>query len=565
MVPTLNTFRDIKRVADILSVMIRYGFEDLLHATGLDRIVGHKFQRLLLKKKDEITQREPVPVRLRKAMEELGPTFIKMGQVLSTRPDLIPQDWIDEFCKLQDDCPKMPFEQVQARLDKEFGGKTDDLFQSIDPKPLAAASIGQTHLAVLADGTNVVLKILRPGIDKKIAADMEVLAALAKFLEVHFADLGYSPLAVVEEFASELAQELDLMHEGRATDRLRSSFLDDPRIIFPKVYWQATTKNILTLEKIEGELLSRVDLDELDSSRKNALVAVVADAVFKQCFELNFFHADPHPGNLFLMSGDRVGFIDCGMTGHLDSRMSDNLADIFYGVVSNDIDRIICAVVSLTEVDPTVTESNAFRADISEYIGQFHGMDLGQMDVGALLSEFFQKLQKYHIRCPASIVFLIKAIITIEGVAADMAPGFDMIAYATPYLKKLIERRYSPSSLRKRFQKTIMNSAELAETLPGELGCLVRQLRRHQFQVRFRHEGLEELNSSITHTGLAMSKSAIFAALLIGSSVLIHAECVSPHGGKLMGFGIFGLLGAAVLGVQTALAYRTRSKVRRML
>ena len=291
-----HTFRNLKRWNQILIVLVRYGFSGFLNEIGLGHVVGRILKKSKWTRHEGEVMEMSTPARLRLAMEELGPTFIKLGQVLSTRRDIVPDDWADEFSKLQSDCPRLPFDQIRAQLESSFPGRVDKLFASIDEKPLAAASMAQAHAATLADGTEVVLKVLRPDIRETIAGDMDALRFLARLVSEHMPNLGLDPNAAVEEFAKELSRETDLTNEGRATERLSAMFVDDDKVNFPKIYWNETSRDVLCETHVRGKLLADLDPSTLSDEERRAIVTNGSRAVFHQTLDVGYFHAHPHPG-----------------------------------------------------------------------------------------------------------------------------------------------------------------------------------------------------------------------------------------------------------------------------
>ena len=533
-IPFTSTFRNIKRVTEIVSVLIRFGFGDVVHATGLDRWYARGKRIFRRKTPDPAIEKLPFAARVRRVLEELGPTYIKMGQVLSTRPDLLPPDFIDEFRLLQDECRELPFDVMQSALSAALHGKEKELFASFDETPLAAGSIGQTYRATLQNGTPVVVKIMRPGVRNTIRSDMEVLEFLAKWLEAHYKNLGFSPVGVVREFAHQLNQELDYQQEAESTERLRDLFADSEKISFPNVYWEATTNDVLTTEEIIGRPLSKMDFATLSPSQRIHIVQTICDAVFKQCFQFGFFHADPHPGNIFILDDERVVFIDCGMTGYIDRKTADMLASIFYGVAVGDTELVIRAAVDLAEIDPMTASRRDFQADVSTYIARFRATPVTRMQIGKLLQDFFEKLRKYKIHCPSDIVFLIKAITTTEGIVTNMAPGFDVIKHARPYIVRLVKRRYSPNRIRKRITRTTLAYAEMFESLPTNTDRFFRLLNRNQFQLRLTHEGLLTFDRTVAAASKRLAVALVSTALIIAGAILIHAEIARPLGNTLI-------------------------------
>ena len=552
-IPLTNTIRNIKRVTEIVSVLIRFGFGDIVHATGLDRLYarGRRFFRRRLP--DPAVERLPFPARVRRVLEELGPTFIKMGQVLSTRPDLLPPDFIEEFRLLQDECKVLPFPVMKATLSATLHGRETELFTTFDETPLAAGSIGQTYRARLQDGTPVVVKILRPGVRNTIRSDMEVLEFLARWLESHYKNLGFSPLGVVQEFAQQLSQELDYHQEAESTERLRDLFADSEKIGFPLVFWDATTSDVLTTEEIVGRSLSKIDHTTLSPSQRVRIVETICDAVFKQCFQFGFFHADPHPGNLFIQDDERVVFIDCGMTGFIDRKTADLLASIFYGTAVGDAELVLRAAVDLAEIDPMTAGRRDFQSDVATYIARFRATPVTRMQIGKLLQDFFEKLRKYQIHCPSDIVFLIKAITTTEGIVTAMAPGFDVMSYAQPYIVRLVRRRYSPNRIRKRVTRTALAYAEMFESLPNNTDRFFRLLNRNQFQLRLTHEGLMAFDRTVTRSSKRLAVAMVSTSLIIAGAILIHAECSKPFGNVLIVSGCLAIAFGLFMMVTTLL------------
>lgn len=530
-----KTLRSAKRSQEIVSALASYGFTDVVQELGLDRLAQRG--RNLLRFRKTVTPPEvvrvPQPVRLRQVLEELGPTFIKLGQVLSLRPDLIPPDWADEFRKLQSDVPPVPFADIMAVLEEEFPGKVTSTFQSIEEKPLAAASIAQVHRAVLVDGHAVVIKVLRPGVREVLETDMRILRFLAEFVEEHFSNLGYSPTAVVDQFEKELKRETNLITEARATDRLRRAFEDNENVNFPKVFWEATTTSVLALEEIHGVLLTNMkDGDFSDEERRN-IVAHGTDAVFRQCLEIGFFHADPHPGNIFALPGGKICFIDCGMTGHIDPLTSMRLADLVQAVISGELDRVIQTSIALGDADPSIGDDRVFRADVWEFISRFEAESLDKLDMGDLLQEFFNKIREHKINVPSDLVFLIKAITTIEGVGEQVAPEFDVVKHVQPHVERLVRRRYGIRALRRRLTNSAIGYAQLLEDIPSQVESVLFDLRRKRFTVNLEHRGLDYLTNTIEHASGNVAHSVFLASVIMGSAILILADSIREQPGLL--------------------------------
>jgi ubiquinone biosynthesis protein len=543
-----RTIRNTRRFAEIVKVLSAFGFRQLVLDTGLHRLLGSTKEEIDTTSGDN-RENLPRPVRVRMVLEELGPTFIKLGQILSTRPDLIPPEWANELKKLQDRCQQVSFTEIYQVLILEFPGRLDQLFSSIEEIPLAAASIAQVHRAVLKEGTPVVIKVLRPGARQLIEEDMDLVESLAQLLEQYFSDLGYSPTAVVKEFSRELLKEINLVVEGQSTERLRRYFEDDANISFPKVYWSATTRNVLTMQEVRGRLLSTVSPEELSESERRTIVANGTDAVFKQCLRFGFFHADPHPGNIFLLAGGKLCFIDCGMTGQLDRRTTDQLINLVAGVVKGDIDRLCRVVIELTEVNPAVTDNRDFRLELQQLTGHFQNTDLRHLNITSLLSDFFGMLQRYHIQCPGDLMLLTKALTTIEGVAEYFDPTFDVLAHVEPQIQEIVQNRHSMRAIKDRMYKTFTTSLELLEDLPRDLQRFLDHARHSRFTLNLELKRIEHLSERIDTSSRIMGIAMIIAALIVGSSILILADRMSREPGFI---GTLGIIGLILAGINTA-------------
>lgn len=528
--------RNALRTREILAVFVGYGFENVIHELKLSTLI-QRGRNLVLprdstQKLDPTLARLPPQVRVRKALEDLGPTFVKLGQVLSLRPDLIPPEWADEFRKLTYSVNPAPFETIRARLEREFpNGKLDQRFASIDPVPIAAASMAQVHRARTTDGDEIVLKVLRPGIEDVLETDMSILRFLAEFAESHFQDLGYSPVQVVDQFSRQLQREVNLELEGRATDRFRKDFADNPNISFPAVYWKCTTSKVLALEEIKGILVSKLKPGDLAQEELRAAVAYGTDAVFRQCLEIGFFHADPHPGNMFILPGGRVCFIDCGMTGRIDPKTAGQLADLVQGVVAGDLDRVVEISLAIGDSDPALAEDRSIRADVWDFIANFENATLESLDVGALLSEFFEKIRRNNLRCPSDIVFLVKAITTIQSVGQRLEPEFDIVGHVRPYVHKLVKRRYGYKALKRRLTDSALAYSELVETFPRQVRSILVGLQRSKLTVNLEHRGLDRLTETIDRASVHIAHSVFIASLIMGSAILILADAAARDRG----------------------------------
>jgi ubiquinone biosynthesis protein len=562
-IPIARRLKNAQRYREVLGVLARYGFASFVAKSGFAPLRKANADWLYSRDGTTDLSSAPMEVRLRKAMEELGPTFIKIGQILSTRRDLVPDSVADEFAKLQADCPKIPFDRVRAALDEQLKGRTDELFQWIDPEPMAAASMAQVHSAIWKDGSEVVIKLLRPDAADQIEADMEALAFVARLTEDRLAQSGFSPTEIVEEFREELRRETNLTIEARSTDRMRRSFADDPGISFPHVYWEATTPGVLTIERVKGRLLARTPYQSLPLEVRQKIIANGARAVFRQTLELGFFHADPHPGNIFVHDDGRVTFIDCGMVGKIGLDARTRIAELVFGVATGDARLVMRAAMKMGNVEPDSIDERALLDDVQEVVDQFIGKPIAEIDIAAVLDKFYQILRDYKVRCPADMVMLIKAMGTIEGVARDLDPDYEIIEAAKPFIFKLVNDRYAPKALTKRVLNTLFSYAELIDSLPKQVNGILRKLRLGEAKVNFHIEGIEKFRMSVEHTATTVAYALLISALLVASSVLIHAT----HGQQdsvigTLGLGGFLLAGFLSLGLIWDI-WRTRRGVQR--
>jgi ubiquinone biosynthesis protein len=548
-----RTIRNAKRYSEIIEVLVRHGFVDVVTQFGLDRLLA-RGQRLIGGGDRAPMEQLSRPARMRHVLEELGPTFMKLGQMLSCRQDLIPVEWADEFAKLQAEGPKLPFPAIRATLVAEYGDRLEEIFASIDETPLAAASMAQVHRATLVDGTPLVLKILRPGTEERTQADLEILRTIADFIESHLKNTGFSPRDVVREFARELKREVDFTYEGRSTDRLRTAFEDDPNVEFPEVHWEITTRRVLALEEFRGVLLSRMKDDDLTQEQRTKVVAHGAEAVAKQCLEIGLFHADPHPGNLFAIVRDdgsvAAGFIDCGMTGRLEQRTMDQLARLVKAVAEANVDEVISIAGGLADVPPRTLEDAAFRADMSELVQSFEVTSFDQFDLPGLLEQLFETMRSHRVRFPAELILLIKALTTIESVGRSLDPSFDLVAHMRPVIERVVKRRYGLKAMRKRFRNGLEQYMALAEELPREIKMLMGSVRRNNFAVNLQHRGLSHLTRTIEHASRNIGFALMVTGLVVSSAILVHAS----GGGRYALLQYVGLGGFVLAGL-LALSY----------
>ena len=531
----LQFVRHAGRYREMLSVLVTFGFREFFEDAKLDLLLDRS-RKMFNRGPSEEVQRMGRPKRLRLALEELGPTFIKLGQVLSTRPDILPPEYIEEFKHLQDNVPAVDWPEIKQQLIEDLGD-LDDCFDSIDEKPMAAASMAQAHRAVLKDGGPIVLKVLRPGIARIVVQDLEILGDVAQWVSKHHTNLPFDPVSVVDEFQQAMSYELDLMHEARNIETFRRRLEDDPNTYFPEVHWSVTRNRVLGLEEIKGTQLSHWKDANLSEEERRKIVEIGAGSILKQELDIGFFHADPHPGNMFWLADQRLCFIDCGMAGRVDSETVNELANLLYGVSSSNIDKVYEAFIALGNVREETISPRAVRRDLQDFMDQFTGVSFEKIQISAVLQAFSDGLRKHHIQCPGDIVLMIKALATIEGVGEDLDPSFDLLTFARPHLESLVKRQYSREAIWARLKNSSTRYLKLAESLPGRVSTILERFSRNDIRVSLDVEGIERLNRTVNHSSRQLSYTVLIAAMILASSVLVLADS------RATGHSILGWIG----------------------
>lgn len=528
---------DLGRVQALAAILIRYGFGDVLRRLGLARALARSGKVVPLGHLDELVAL-PAPVRVRRAMEEMGPSFVKLGQVLATRVDLFPPEWIAEFSRLQNAVPPVPFEAIRTEITEALGAAPESAFLWLDPEPLAAASIAQVHRARLHDGREVVAKVRRPGIRPVIEADLRLMQHLAKLIESKFPDLRrFHPAGVVQQFKSSLMRELDLAAECRHAERIAASFANDDRIMVPAVYWPLTRERMNVQDFVDG--IPVADLEALDAAGvdRKQVARTGAQAILKMMLEDGFFHADPHPGNVFVLRDGRIAVIDFGMVGRLSQARRAEVVSLLFGLVERDPGRVTEVLLEWTE-GPGVDEVQ-LTLDIDGFVDRYHGVPLGQLDLVGMLLDVTALLRSHQLALPADLALLIKVCITLEGLGRNLDPDFEMAREARPFLRRAMVAQRGPRAIARRGAHAMADTAGLLASLPGELRRLMRVLRAGGPKLRMEVEQLPEFSHQVAHSANRLAGSMVIAALIVGSSITMTVK----GGPTLLGLPFFGLLG----------------------
>lgn len=543
---TISVMRDFGRLREIAGILIHYGWGDIVKQLGLSNVV-ERTGRVLHPKQAEEIQHLPAEVRVRLALQDLGPTFVKLGQVLATRADIFPPLWVAEFSKLQDQVPPEPFENLLPELEAALGRSPFEVFQQLQTEAIAGASIAQVHLAQLQDGTPVVLKIRRPNIRTRIEADLRLLAHLVRLLEAEVPEARrFQPGKIVAQFSKSIRRELDLEREGRNTDRFLHNFADDPNIVFAKVHWEHTGENLLVMEHIDG-----IPGNDLEGARAAGLDLKLlgsrgADAVLKMVLMDGFFHADPHPGNVFFLQQNRLAIIDCGMVGRISMERRDQIADMLAALVARDIESLRDILISWAG-DATIDEAKLMN-DVDELIFSYDNASLRQIRFGVLLNELVTVMRENSLSLPPDLTMLFKALITLEGLGRQLDPDFQIVHHLTPFVKKVIVERYLPATLLKRGRRNLMNVLDVATALPRDISRLLREMRRGHVKIDLDLKRLDHFGHQLDHSTNRLTLALVTSALIIGSSIVMTVK----GGPTLFGLPAFGFLGfflASLFGV----------------
>jgi len=482
--------------------------------------------------------------------EELGPTFIKLGQVLACRPDLLPLEYAQELTKLTDSVAPFPFAAAREIVEKDLGAPLDRLFASFDPQPLAAASIAQVHRAVLPDGRKVMVKVQRPDIDRVISRDISILRGIAQLIDTHVRELKpYNVPGVVEEFSRTINRELDFFIEASNGIRLRKNFEGTPDLCIPEVFADLSSKRVLVLERIEGVRIDdHAGIERLGLDRKEIALRG-AGAFFKMVLQDGLFHADPHPGNIFVLPDGRLGLVDFGIVGRVTEENMDHFANVLVALAEHDYDALAKQYLNLGFVSEESVDTERFqrelREDLAELLEPYYGMTVGQIDFGTYVERVTSLLHRHQLRIPQNLYLMDKALLTLEGILKQLDPGFDYLAAARPYVEELVARRRRPAQLLKKARKNIESLADLATGIPRQVRSVVSKVLRGDLGIKLHHEGLSHLIRDLDRASNRLSFSIITGAIVVASSIIIH----SGMGHKLFGLPVFGLIGYVIAGL----------------
>jgi len=541
-----RSYRHMQRYRQILTVLFKYGFGDLIDTLKIEQYLEIGLQMISRKRREKIETLSRA-VRVRMVLEELGPTFLKMGQILSTRPDLLPVEFMQELSKLQDEVPPFPFSEVEAAIKEDLQKPVEQIFSSFDEQPLAAASIGQVHKARMLDGKNVVVKIQRPGIQRTIEVDMEIMMHLAGLMERHLEGWDIQrPTRVVEEFTRTLERELDYTLEAAHMERFARQFEDEPAVYVPQVYREATTSRVLTMEHISGVKVSDIDRLEKEGLDRSEIAQQGLILIMKQIFVYGFFHADPHPGNIFVLPDNVICYMDFGMMGRLDLEARERFADLIMSIVHRDEREAAKALLRLTFSEEGV-DYPALERDVAEFMDQHCYRPLKDVELGALLHQFLEVATRHRLGIPPDLFLTIKALSTVEGLGRVLDPDLDVIEQAAPFIKRIQLNRIHPSRIRKDMVDSGTDLFHLLKDIPREVRAILKMARQGKIKMEFEHRGLEPMLATNDRISNRLSFAIVLASLVIGSSLIVLSD-IPPKWHEIPIIGLIGFLFAGFMG-----------------
>jgi ubiquinone biosynthesis protein len=542
----------VPRYREILGVLYKHGFGDLLKLVLLQKVIGREETAL----QASVVEQQLMTVRVRLVLEELGPTFIKFGQILSSRRDLIPDDLYCELCKLQDNVPPFDGKEAKAIVEKELGKPIKSLFSSFNEKPLAGASIAQVHKAKLRDGTVVAVKVQRPDIKKVMELDLAILKDLASFADKHIPEIsGMNPVGVVREFSETLIKELDFNQEANNATRFRDQFEGNPKIKVPKIYPEFSTSHVLTMEFISG--LNVNDLEALDEAGidKKKLARNMTDLIYQQVLEHGFFHGDPHPGNMYIQPDGVVALLDYGMMGNLTPSFRTALAQLLSGLAKDDSQQVMSAILEISEERYT-DEPQKMLAAVEAFSDLHLSQSLSDINLSHVLNKMLELLRDNKLRMKATFYLGVKALTQIEAVGRALDPELNFVAAGEPYVRKMIEGRYQYPHVSNVLYRLMAGSLDFLEEFPTDFRNLYQRIKAGKFNIPIEHkidpQGFDPMRQTLHSIANLLAAAILTASVLICSSILMLAS-VPPHIWGISLFGFLGLIWGATMGFRLAI------------
>ncbi|HXX56688.1 MAG TPA: AarF/UbiB family protein [Thermodesulfovibrionales bacterium] len=536
-----RTYKSARRLQQVINVFLKHGFGRVVDQIHLGRYVPFG-KRLRTFGQWPSLKGPTVPERLRIAFEELGPSFIKLAQILSSRPDLVTAPFANEFKKLQDEVPPFPVSEARQIIEEELKMPLTKIFLDFENEPIAAASIAQVHRARLLDGSDVIVKVQRPGIREQIETDISILSTVARLLERHVPESRFfNPVGVVEEFSKTVRKEMDFAIEARNCYRFGKIFEHEPDIHIPRIYREFVTEKVLVMERVDGVRVDDIArIEEMGLDRKR-IAKIGIDAYFKMVLEDGFFHADPHPGNIFALLDGTLSFVDFGIVGHVSPAMMETLANTFLALTQRDFDRLIDQYVELGYVPEDVDLERfrrEFKADLIDIIEPLYGLTLEEINFAQYLDIITHHAMKHRIRIPSDLLLINKALLILESICRELDPTFDFVSAAEPYASRLARKGFSPAKILEKGSKSIMDLGDFVLLFPKQMKQVFRKVLNDDLHVKMTHSGFEKLIHDMDRSSNRIAFGMIVSAVLV-SSAIMHGTGVGP---KVFGLSILGIL-----------------------
>ncbi|MFN2159802.1 MAG: ABC1 kinase family protein [Anaerolineales bacterium] len=521
--------KHLRRYRQITGILVDYGFGAALAQLGIsDRL---NIPRRLLRRRPAIEGELSLAKRLRLALEELGPTFIKVGQVLSTRADLLPPEFIDELRLLQDQVPPSDWESIRKVIENELGAPINEVFAYFDPKPFAAASLGQVHYAILHQGKEVVIKVLRPDIERVVNIDLDILQDFAQLVQDRTAfGERYEAVDFADEFANNLRGELDFKKEGRNADRFRENFSNDPRVKIPRIFWENSTRRLLVMERISGIKIDDIPALEAAGFDRKRLANTSARLVLKEILEDGFFHADPHPGNLLILPGEIIGVIDFGTMGRLETKDRIGLARLLILIVQRDSEGIVDQLIRMGIAKYRVDRMTLAR-ELRRILLRYYGLPIQDIPVAEVMNSLEPVIYKHKLRIQSDYLQLIKTIMVMQGVGLRLDPDFDMLTATRPYLGRLMRQIVLPTSWGPSLLRMATDWADFVGNFPRQTSNVLNQLERGEFGIDVEVRELDEAVDRVDRVANRIIYGVLVAAFIVALALLIpNIDLVWPWG-----------------------------------
>jgi ubiquinone biosynthesis protein len=518
---SFRILRSLGRSREIATVLLNYGFGDVVERLGLMRYLQWG-RRILFRRRAHPEPRLTRPQRIRLALEDLGATFIKFGQVLSTRPDLIPADLVSELTKLQESVPSFPVERAIETIESELGDTVDRLFAEFDRQPLAAGSLGQVHRARHLNGTQLAVKVRRPNVVRDVERDLELMLELAILIERHLPESRvFEPVGLVTQFARSIRREMNFVREARTLDEFARLFKGDSTLTVPGVYWELSGETIVTMDYLDGFKVS--DRLAIYSANLNCreLAANGAKIFLKQVFEFGLFHGDPHPGNVRVMRNGSLGLIDFGMVGRLEDERREQLVDIFLSISQRDVKQAVDLVLTVGRPSGDV-DRPLLQADIRDFIETYYGLSLERVKMGKLLSDFVLILSNHSIRYPADLMLLIRAMVTLDGLGRDLDPEFNLAQYLAPFVKRIIRNRYNPRRMAHRLLENSGRIFDAMHGVPMQLERTLQKLNHDEVKILLEHRNLDYLVTELDRSSNRIVIGMVMSSLIVASALIVR-------------------------------------------